>query len=251
MAEDRDFSDLGGWRRTRMMGRVKASLQRLAAETFTANQHHILDLIAPDSYASICDLGCDDGAWSLEVAKVAHAKRIFGVEIVGDRAQLARQRGLEVAIADLNQPLPFDEGAFDLVHANQVIEHVSDLDTFLAEIRRVLRPGGVSIISTENASSWHNIGAAVLGWQIFSLTNVSRRTGGIGNPFALHRGERPEHASWTHKTVFNYRGLVEIMDLYGLQPVAVRGAGYHPLPPVIGRLDPRHAHLLAVKAVRR
>lgn len=51
----------------------------------------------------------------------------------------------------------------DVVYANQVIEHVSDLGRFMYETNRVLRTGGALVISTEDASSWHNICAAMMG----------------------------------------------------------------------------------------
>ena len=54
-------------------------------------------------------------------------------------------------------------GAFDVVHANQVIEHVFDLDRFVSEIKRVLAPGGRAIICTENIASWHSVAALFLG----------------------------------------------------------------------------------------
>jgi SAM-dependent methyltransferase len=229
---------------------MKGWLARLAAETFVANRRDILDLVGSRRHDEICDLGCDDGVWTEELARAAGSRRAYGVEIVRERAVMARGRGVEAVVGDLNHPLPFADGAFDLVHANQVIEHIATLDTFLSEIERVLRPGGTAIVSTENGSSWHNIAAAVCGWQMFSLTNVSPRAGGLGNPLALHRGAQEGMASWTHKTIFNYRGLLEILDLYGLRPTAVRGAGYHPLPVRTGRWDARHAHLLAVRAVK-
>jgi 2-polyprenyl-3-methyl-5-hydroxy-6-metoxy-1,4-benzoquinol methylase len=89
---------------------------------------------------------------------------------------------VQVVISDLTDTFPFDNESFDLVHANQVIEHVSDVDHFLAETNRVLRVGGVALISTENGISWHNVFAATMGWQIFSLTNVSAQTRKVGNP---------------------------------------------------------------------
>jgi SAM-dependent methyltransferase len=229
---------------------VHTWLEGLAVGAGELNRRNILELIEGEHYPRICDLGCDDGAWTMELARAATAQEVHGVEIVDSRAALARERGVLVAVADLGNRLPYDDEYFDLVHSNQVIEHVGDLEIFLAEVHRILRPGGVSIISTENGSSWHNIAAATLGWQIFSLTNVSPRRAGVGNPFALHRGDQLDLASWTHKTIFNYRGLVEIHQLYGLQPTRVLGAGYHPLPPRVGRLDARHAHFLTVKATR-
>lgn len=230
---------------------LRAWLEGLAVGAGELNHRNILELVSDTRYPKMCDLGCDDGAFTQEVALAASAVEIHGVELIEERAELARKRGMVVAVADLDRPLPYESESFDLVHANQVIEHVGNIDNFLAEVHRILKRGGVSIISTENASSWHNVAAGALGWQIFSLSNVSpRRRAGIGNPLALHRNEPVDLASWTHKTIFNYRGLVEIHPVYGLQPVKVLGAGYHPLPPRIGRLDPRHAHFLTVKAIR-
>jgi SAM-dependent methyltransferase len=154
---------------------------------------------------------------------------------------------VRVTVSDLASAFPFADESFDLVHANQVIEHVSDVDHFLAETNRILRVGGVAIISTENGSSWHNIFAATMGWQIFSLTNVSAVTRGVGNPVALHRGSPLALRSWTHKTIFNYRGLLEIVGLHGLSLMRAVGAGYHPLPAGIGRVDVRHSHFITVK----
>jgi 2-polyprenyl-3-methyl-5-hydroxy-6-metoxy-1,4-benzoquinol methylase len=150
--------------------------------------------------------------------------------------------------SDLGKPFPFAAASFDLLHANQVIEHVPDVDLFVSEVARVLRPGGRAILSTENGSSWVNIGAAILGWQIFSLTNVSTKQLGIGNPLAIHRGERGELASWTHKTIFNFRGLKELCAAHGFTSIRILGAGYFPLPALLGSLDPRHAHFMTLTA---
>ncbi len=214
------------------------------------NKQNIGELVGDRSYPSLCDLGCDDGSWTSELAKRSGSRRVFGLEIVTERAQKARARGLHVAVADLAAAFPYLDQSFDLVHANQVIEHVSDVDHFLAETARIVRVGGIVIISTENGSSWHNIVAATMGWQIFSLTNVSSLATGIGNPLALHRGDGQPLESWKHKTIFNYRGLIELINLHGLKVVSATGSGYYPFPAVVGRFDPRHAHFLTVKALR-
>jgi SAM-dependent methyltransferase len=155
-----------------------------------------------------------------------------------------------VSVSDLTDAFPFEDASFDLVHSNQVIEHVANIDHFLAETNRVLKVGGAAVISTENGSSWHNIFAAIMGWQIFSSTNVSGLSIGVGNPLALHRGTPLDLDTWTHKTIFNYRGLIEIPGLHGLTVVQTRGAGYYPFPAQVGRLDVRHAHFIAVKALK-
>jgi ubiquinone/menaquinone biosynthesis C-methylase UbiE len=224
--------------------------ERLYASADALNRRNVLELIGPGPHASLCDLGCDDGSWTVELGKACGNPKLYGVEIVASRAEMARGRGIEVAVSDLAQRFPFPDGEMKVVHANQVIEHVTDVDHFMSETQRILEIGGLAIISTENGSSWHNIFAASMGWQIFSATNISKRAGGIGNPLALHRGKTGSVASWTHKTIFNFRGFHELVEAHHLRVVDVIGAGYHPLPATFGRLDPRHAHFLALKAVK-
>jgi SAM-dependent methyltransferase len=139
---------------------------------------------------------------------------------------------------------------FDSVVSNQVIEHLSDTDRFVSELWRVLRPGGVAVTSTENLASWHNVAALTLGWQPFSLTNVSSTRLGIGNPLAIHRGADANLKSWEHLRVFAARGLRELFEAHGFKEIALLGAGYYPLPSGAARFDPRHAAFLTVVAVK-
>ena len=52
--------------------------------------------------------------------------------------------GVDV-VADLNQRLPFPDGEFEVVHANQVLEHIPNLLGLMEEMHRVLRVGGVLV----------------------------------------------------------------------------------------------------------
>jgi SAM-dependent methyltransferase len=229
---------------------LRNAFLQLYAAADALNRRNILELIRDRQYQSLCDLGCDDGTWTMELARGAQSQHVVGLEIVTERARIAQRNGVQAVVGDLNSVFPFANESFDLVHANQVIEHLSNVDNYLSEIARVLRRGGAAVISTENGSSWHNIFAATMGWQIFSLTNVSDRRRGIGNPLALHRGSSVDHVSWTHKTIFNYRGLLEILAVHGLAPIRTVGAGYYPLPAKVGRLDVRHSHFITMKAIK-
>jgi SAM-dependent methyltransferase len=217
-------------------------------------RRQILDAVARAEPEALLDLGCHDGAWTKQLAEAAgpRLQRVSGVEIVDEARAISRSRGIEAVASDLNKPLPFEDDSFDVVHANQVIEHVRDLDLFVAEIRRVLRPGGRAVICTENLASWHNIGALVAGYMPFSLTNISTR-GAIGNPFSLALTPASElDPSWFHTRVLTGTGLVHLIELHGFRVVERLASGYHPLPSAladrIARRDFRHAAFIGVVA---
>ena len=63
--------------------------------------------------------------------------------------------------ADLSQPLPADDGSFDVVYADQVLGHVRNLSGLMEEIHRVLRPGGVLLAHVPYfRSAWTHIDPA-------------------------------------------------------------------------------------------
>jgi len=214
------------------------------------NQRNILQMLGVNESAKILDLGCNDGKWTLELAKKVNTRNIYGIDIVEKRLNLAKKKGIKTINGDLNCKFPVKDNSFDIVHANQVIEHISNLDSFLSEIRRILKPGGYAIISTENGSSWHNIFAALMGWQIFSLTNFSSVASGVGNPLAIHHDGAAELSSWTHKTIFNYNGLKEYFAIFKFKNTSSTGAGYYPLPAEFGKLDVRHAHFITFRCYK-
>ncbi len=68
-----------------------------------------------------------------------------------------RGRGLDIIRGDdLDKPFKIKSGSVDLVLALEIVEHLFDTDHFLAEINRVLKPGGHLILSTPNLASLTN-----------------------------------------------------------------------------------------------
>lgn len=90
----------------------------------------------------------------------------------------------------------------------------------------------------------------MLGWQAFSLTNVSTQASGVGNPLANLRTEEAREPWMQHRRVFSYRGLLELMADHGFADIQILGAGYYPLPTSVAHADPRHAAFLTVAGRR-
>lgn len=91
----------------------------------------------------ILDIGCGAGANALELSA-------YGQVTASDRSldalAFVRSRGVASVVAAEAPKLPFRDGAFDLVTAYDVIEHVEDDYGFVAELTRVLAPGGALAI---------------------------------------------------------------------------------------------------------
>ncbi len=212
----------------------------------------ILSLVEHNPRGKMVDLGCDDGIWTMELSKKMGVKKgnIFGVDLIEVRYRNAVKKGILVKKSDLNKKLPFSSGTFDFVHANQTIEHLWSLDNFATEIKRILKKDGYAIVCTENLSSWHNIIASLLGFQPFSLTNVTAK-GSLGNPFALHSVEGPDFTTWQHTRVLSYFGLKDIFEKHGFTVEKYFGFGYHPFPfplaNILSFIDPIHAAFPVIK----
>jgi SAM-dependent methyltransferase len=229
-------------------------LARNFLETEDENRAAILEALLPKPGALVVDLGCGDGVFTAEVARRVGAGRAVGVEFVDSIADQARAAGVDVLVADLGERLPIDDESVDVVHSNQVIEHLPRTDHFLAEIRRVLKPDGYAVISTNNLSSWHNVVSLIMGWQPFP-SHVSDSVF-VGNPlnFAPGPSGMGSVPGQTHQRVFTGRALAELARHHGLEPELEGAAGYYPLPPraarVAARWDPRHGAFL-VQRFRR
>lgn len=226
-------------------------LERLFRATEEENRRAVLRMLPKGQGGAMLDIGTHEGEFAARVAERVGASRVAGIDFIEEHLAAAKARGIEVVCANIDEGLPYADGEFDLVHANQVIEHVRRSDVFLREVRRVLRPGGLALISTNNLASWHNVGALALGYQPMPA-HVSDEVI-VGNPLDPHRGWSHEDGR-AHLRLFTGRALIELCAVHGLERVAVRTAGYYPLPPRLGRIvasvDRLHGAFL-VALVRR
>lgn len=94
--------------------------------------------------ARVLDYGCADTPY----------RRLFGAATEYVPADLAGNPRAEVEIAP-DGTVPVDDGSMDVVLSTQVLEHVVDPARYLAECRRVLRPGGALLLSTHGIMVYH------------------------------------------------------------------------------------------------
>lgn len=115
----------------------------------------LLRLLESETPGHLLDVGCAGG--ELAALLATRGWGVHGVEAEPALVEAARARGVEAHSLDLDSaPLPWPDGAFDAVVTAEVIEHVVDTDRLLAEIARVLRPGGALVVTTPNLASFEN-----------------------------------------------------------------------------------------------
>lgn len=132
-----------------MIGNVLTKIAKLGHEIGESidkeNRRVILSFIEGeegDNSTKILDLGCGGGELTKEIGEIIGSNELYGVEMAEKYAQLAEGNGIKVYRADLNKPLPIESETFDIVCANQVIEHLHQTDLFIKEIYRILKWGG-------------------------------------------------------------------------------------------------------------
>lgn len=113
----------------------------------------------------VVDVGCSRGQFV--AAAIAAGYRAEGVEPAPRIAEAARAAGVPVRTG-LLEDQGFADNSFDALTLFEVIEHLRTPLPLLAECRRVLKPGGILLVSTANAESWT---AAAMGahWDYFDM----------------------------------------------------------------------------------
>lgn len=99
----------------------------------------MMEWLAARSGERILDLGCGDGQLTARIA--ADGVDVRGVDASAAMVAAARARGITADEATAEQ-LPFNNATFDAVFSNAVLHWVRGQDAMMAEVHRVLKPGG-------------------------------------------------------------------------------------------------------------
>jgi methionine biosynthesis protein MetW len=181
--------------------------------------------------ARIVELGCGDGSLLVEVANALGIRDFYGVDIDESALKKAVGRGVKVFKADLNSdPLPFKDGFFDAVLMEEVIEHLVNPDNAIREAFRVLKAGGLLLLSTPNLAWWLNRLALLLGYQPYwsecsTMYNVGKFKRNQGQPLS------------GHLRLYTYKALKQLLELHGFKVIASKGVTYNNLPSVFKHID--------------
>lgn len=118
----------------------------------------------------LCDLGCGAGFIPYFIGNSLRFKETYGVDINDERIVRAQKRLTKVVKADLEtDALPFPDKFFDLVSSFGVLEHLKFFDNAIKESHRILKNGGLLLISIPNLSDWVNRVRLLLGLQPHSI----------------------------------------------------------------------------------
>jgi SAM-dependent methyltransferase len=187
----------------------------------------------------VLDVGMGAGRDLLAIrARVGAGVKLYGVESQPALVDAARAAGIRTFAVDLERErLPAEDGFFDLVVANHVIEHLKELPWFFSEVGRVLAPGGIVIVGWPNLASWHNRLMLLLGRQPACMKILGPHVRGMTRS-----------------------GLRQFLEHGGyFEAVAAKGSNFYPVPILwlnraLAAILPgmsASAHLVARRTVKR
>jgi ubiquinone/menaquinone biosynthesis C-methylase UbiE len=131
----------------------------------------------------VLDIGCGAGTITAGLAAAAAPGRLVAVDLSTEalsqaRSALSSHSTVDFAVADVHS-LQFADGSFDVVHAHQVLQHVTDPVVALREMRRVCRAGGVvgARDADYEAMTWYPESPALDEW-LDLYRRIARANGG-------------------------------------------------------------------------
>lgn len=168
--------------------------------------------LTPLAGERLLDIGCADGTYTRRLAQGFLSVDAIDIEperLADFRHSLTRME--QIRIHDMSaSDIGFRDGSFDMVTAIEVLEHVADLDGTLAEVHRVLRPGGRFCVTTPNRwFPFETHGPVIAG---------KRRRSWVapGLPWVA-----PLHRRWSDARAFTKGGLSRQAASHGLTLIGV------------------------------
>lgn len=191
------------------MSRLVASLDRIlyprSGDHWDADLFHDYVSSRARSSHQVLDLGAGPGRASQTNLR-GRVANVCGIDL---DARVLHNSYLDEAKRADAADIPYSDSSFDLVLADNVLEHLSDPESVFAEVARVLRPGGAFMIKTPNR--WHY------------ATLIARLTPhGLHERFNEFRGRPPGHTFLTHYAANTETRIRRLATLAGLRTTDLR-----------------------------
>jgi 2-polyprenyl-3-methyl-5-hydroxy-6-metoxy-1,4-benzoquinol methylase len=116
-------------------------------------------IAARDLRGAVLDYGAGVGDLTRRLVRLNRFDSVSAADILRRPAGLDQVNWIE---QDLNEPMRGHDGAFDVVVAAEVIEHLENPRFTVREIACLLKPGGTAIVSTPNNESWRSFVALLV-----------------------------------------------------------------------------------------
>lgn len=133
------------------------------------------EVLGTTRVATIVDLGCGSGVAFDWISARKEAIQYIGVDIEWSPQVAKRTRRDARFVTYDGVNLPFDDATVEMIYTNQVLEHVRDPFGLMADIARVLRPGGYFVGSVSQMEPYHSY--SVFNWTIFGVHHVFAESG--------------------------------------------------------------------------
>lgn len=127
-------------------GHHEAVLRSHKSRTAENSAAYLRDSLKPG--LDLLDVGCGPGTITVDLARLVAPGRVIGIDrsddVLAQAAAYAAEQHVDAAFETGDvYALAYDDASFDVVHAHQVLQHLSDPVAALVEMRRVTRTGGV------------------------------------------------------------------------------------------------------------
>ena len=196
--------------------------QALYAETEGVDPREVLwDVLVELAPRRVLEVGGGPGELSERMQRELHVDLRF-VDVSPRMVELARARGVEAQVGDV-QELPFADDSFDTVVAAWMLYHLPDLERGLAEIARVLEPGGRLVAVTNSID------------HLRELRKLLLHSVGFERAFSRENGEAHLRRHFAHVERRDADGTAVVRDRDRL--VAYRGSLSVDSRPIPERVD--------------
>lgn len=172
----------------------------------------------------VLDLGCGHGTDLKNIRgeierrypndDLRQVVELHGVESYPPYIAECRAEGIRTHSLNIERDLfPGEDGSFDVIVANQILEHTKEIFWIFAECARLLKPGGTFLVGVPNLASLHNRFLLFFGQQPTQIKSMSAHVRGFTKP--------------------DMREFAQTGGLFRLR--AYRGSNFYPLPPVLSK----------------